>query len=174
MKQQSEDNTAINKLTAILFIIYLIALFWILVLKLCVHFTYMSERKASLIPFHNSAVFNSENILNAVIFIPLGIYASVLFEKWNFDKKFLLFFSLSFLVEALQYSLQLGAFDVTDIITNVSGGVIGLLIFGVIKKAFRNSIKAQKFINKIAATGTAILIVLLVLLKMNMLPVRYQ
>jgi len=68
----------------------------------------------------------------------------------------------------------MGAFDVTDIITNTLGGIFGWIIFKGLDKAFNNSIKAQKFINIIAATGTILMILLLVLLKMNMLPVKYQ
>jgi glycopeptide antibiotics resistance protein len=67
-----------------------------------------------------------------------------------------------------------GAFDITDIITNTLGGIIGLIVFNGVEKAFKNSVKAQKFINVIAATGTALMILFLVLLKMNMLPLRYQ
>jgi glycopeptide antibiotics resistance protein len=152
----------------------LIALYWILLLKLGVRFSYMRNRRANLIPFSEPSILNSENILNVVIFVPLGIYAGILFERWIFGKKLLFFFLLSLLVEGLQYILRLGAFDVTDIITNTLGGVIGLVIFKAIEKAFNNSVKAQKFINKIAATGTVLMILLLVLLKMNMLPVRYQ
>jgi len=70
--------------------------------------------------------------------------------------------------------LAVGAFDSTDIVTNTLGGMIGLLIFKAIEKAFNNSTKAQKFINILAAIVTAIMIVLLWLLKLNMLPIRYQ
>ncbi|HEU0143478.1 MAG TPA: VanZ family protein, partial [Nitrososphaera sp.] len=153
---------------------YLIALYWILLLKLGVRFSYMGDRRANLIPFSEPLILTSENILNLVIFVPLGIYAGVLFKRWIFGNKLLFFFLLSLLVEGLQYILRVGAFDVTDIITNTFGGIIGLMIFKAIEKAFSNSVKAQKFINKIAATGTVLMILLLVLLKMNMLPVRYQ
>ena len=76
--------------------------------------------------------------------------------------------------EVLQFILRIGAFDTTDIITNTLGGIIGLMIFGAIEKVFNNSVKTQKFINIIAAIGTVLMILLLLLLKMNMLPVRYQ
>jgi glycopeptide antibiotics resistance protein len=174
MKEQTKVNNVSNRLTTLLFIIYLIALSWILLLKLSVRFSYMGNRSVNLIPFRESLILNSENILNVVIFIPLGIYAGILFERWIFGKKLLFIFLLSLLVEGLQYILRLGAFDVTDIITNTLGGIIGLIIFKGLEKAFNNSVKAQKFINKIAATGTVLMILLLVLLKMNMLPVRYQ
>jgi glycopeptide antibiotics resistance protein len=67
-----------------------------------------------------------------------------------------------------------GAFDITDIITNALGGLIGLIIFEEIERIFNDSIKSQKFINIIAAIGTAIMISLLSLLKLNMLRIQYR
>ena len=76
--------------------------------------------------------------------------------------------------EVLQFTFSIGAFDITDIITNVLGGIIGSLIFEAIEKLFNNSVRTQKFITIIAAIGTALMISLLLLLKLNMLPIRYQ
>lgn len=157
-----------------MFIIYLIAICWILLFKLGVRFSYMGKRNVNLIPFSEPLTLTSENILNVVIFVPLGVYAGILFERWVFGKKLLFFFLVSLLVEGLQYILRVGAFDVTDIITNTLGGIMGLMIFKAMAKTVNSRVKAQKFINIIAATGTALMILLLVLLKMNMLPVRYQ
>jgi glycopeptide antibiotics resistance protein len=173
MKEQSKLKNATNRLTTVLFIIYLVALYWILLLKLGVRFSYMEERRANLIPF-NKPILNSENIMNVVVFVPLGIYAGVLFQRWSFGKKLLLFFLLSLTVEVLQYIFRLGAFDTIDIITNTLGGIIGSMVFKGLENAFNNSIKTQKFVNKIAVTGTILMILLLVLLKMNLLPIRYQ
>jgi glycopeptide antibiotics resistance protein len=134
----------------------------------------MKDRRANLIPFSEPSIFTSENILNVLIFVPLGIYVIILFEGWTFGKKLLFFFLISLLIEGLQYVLGIGAFDVTDLITNTLGGVIGLLIFRAIASVFGNSAKAQKLVNVIAAIGTASMLLLLLLLKMNMLPIRYR
>ena len=174
MKEKSKVNNVTNRLTKVLFIIYLNALYWILLLKLGVQFSYMANRKANLIPFNEPLILTSENILNVVIFVPLGIYSGILVRRWTFSKKLLFVFLLSLIIEGLQYILRLGAFDVTDIITNTLGGIIGFLIFKGLEKTFNNSVQAQKFINTIAAIGTLLMILLLVLLKMNMLPIRYQ
>ena len=173
MLEHSKVNDRMNRLTTVLFIIYLIVLCWILLFKLGVRFSYMGERRTNLVPF-NEPFLTSENILNIVIFIPLGIYAGSLFEKWIFGKKLFFVFLLSFLVEGLQYILRVGAFDITDIVTNTLGGIIGLMIFMGLEKALSNHVRAQRFINMIATPGTALMILLLVLLKMNMLPVKYH
>ncbi|MEP7371776.1 MAG: VanZ family protein [Chitinophagaceae bacterium] len=167
-------NNSTNKLTIVLFVIYLIALFWILLFKLGVQFSYMGNGSVNLIPFSDSKPDAGGIILNVLICVPLGIYAGVLFKRRTFSTKLFFFFLISSLFEVLQFILRAGAFDITDIITNTLGGIIGLMIFKAIEKLFKNSVKAQKFINIIAAIGTVLMISLLLLLKMNMLPVRYQ
>ena len=176
ISKNSIVNHASKKLTTTLFIIYLIALCWILVLKLGVQFSYMEQRRVNLNPFVKSGgnINISEIILNVLIFVPLGIYAAIIFERWSFGKKVLFVFSMSLIVEAVQFILAVGALDITDIITNTIGGIIGLLIFKAIEKGFNNSVKAQKFVNLVAAIGTASMILLLLLLKLDMLPIKYR
>ncbi|MEO5681183.1 MAG: VanZ family protein [Chitinophagaceae bacterium] len=167
-----------DQLTTILLTIYLAALLWIVVFKLGVRFSYMASRSVNMIPFSKPSIINgsisySEMIFNAVIFVPLGIYAGALFRQWTFGKSIFVFFFISLLCEALQFTLRVGASDITDIITNTSGGTLGLMLYKVIEKILHNN-KAQKFINIIASIGTIITILLLLLLKLNMLPIRYQ
>lgn len=171
---KNDFNTA-NKLTNVLFVIYLIALFWIVLFKLGVRFSYMENREVNLIPFSlNGKIDFGGLIMNVVIFVPLGMYAGILFERWSVGKKLSFFFLMSFMFEALQFIFKIGAFDMTDLITNTLGGIIGLMLFEAIRLAFKSSVKAQKFINVMASMATVIMIVLLFLLKMNMLPIRYQ
>lgn len=131
---------------------------WVIVLKLSVPFSNMgSERNINLIPligsFDEEGRLNlGEIILNVLIFVPLGVYAGVLFRRWIFAKKVFLFFLISLLCEVYQYFLRVGVCDITDLINNTIGGIIGLLIYTGIVKAFNDSVKAQKFINIIAGT----------------------
>lgn len=168
----------INKLTLILFFIYLVVLFWILLFKLGVQFSYMAERRVNLVPYNNAMsngnIDLGETIMNVIIFLPLGIYAGVLFKRWSIGLKLFFFFLTSLMFEVLQFVLRVGSFDMTDIVNNTLGGIIGLMIFLAIEKVFNNSFKTQKFINIIALTGTVLMVILLLLLKLNMLPIRYQ
>lgn len=164
-----------NKLTSVLFVIYLIALVWIILFKFNMQFSYMGNiRSVNLIPFNQPLVLNgkisfAEMILNIVIFVPLGIYAGALFERWTVRKQLFFVFLISLIIEVLQFILILGAFDITDIINNTLGGIIGLMIFKGLRKAFGNSVKAQKLINIIATIGTVFMISLLLFLKINKL-----
>jgi glycopeptide antibiotics resistance protein len=139
----------------------------------------MENRTVNLVPFNQLFIVNGkidfpEIIMNVVIFVPLGIYAGMLFKKWGFGKNVFFFFLISLMLEVLQYIFSIGAFDITDTITNTFGGIIGWMLFKAIEKAFKSSIKAQKIINVIAAIATVLMIVFLILLKTNNLGIRYQ
>ncbi len=168
-----KDDFKTNKLTTALFLVYLIAIFWIIVFKFNISFSYIeNDRSVNLIPYLEPFILNKpmnywEIILNIFIFLPLGIYAGVLFKKWRFGEKLLLFFSISFLCEISQFIFGIGAFDITDLINNTLGGLIGLFIFQVVEKTFNNSDKARKFINIIATIGTILIILFLLLIKIK-------
>jgi len=168
-----EQNNRTTILTRVLFITYLAGLFWIIVLKFNAPIAYMGKmRSVNLVPFKRPLILNGkvdfgEMILNVLIFVPLGMYAGALFKSWNIAKQVFLFFLVSFICEASQYILKLGVSDITDIIDNTLGGIIGLLIFKATAKAFNDSVKAQKILNVVATTGTILLISLLLFLKMG-------
>lgn len=172
-------NTQTKRITVLLFIIYLLILSWILLLKLGVHFSYITTRSINLIPFKAPTILNGhidkgEMILNVIVFFPVGVYVAMLFTQWRFVKKLLFVLLISFIIEGLQYLFAIGAFDITDLITNTTGGMIGIIIYSAIEKIFNGSLKAQKLVNIIAAVATVVLLSLLILLKLNMLPIRYQ
>ncbi|MFN8256364.1 MAG: VanZ family protein [Bacteroidales bacterium] len=179
-----KENDKANRLTNVLFVIYLLVLVWVLILKLDVHFSYMDKRMINLIPFAESTDQNGkpnsmEMVLNALIFIPLGVYAGILFKKWTIWKKIPLFFLTSLSIEIIQFILSVGAADITDIINNTAGGLIGLLVYMGIEKAFRNGYRAQKFLNFLALAGTVFIVLFLFLLKIKALWIigihfRYQ
>ena len=138
-----------------------------------------NSRSINLIPFSEPLILNGkidfgEIIMNVLIFIPFGIYAGILFKRWIIGKQFFLFFLISLIIEGFQFLLGIGAFDITDIINNTLGGIIGLMIWIGIEKVFKNSVKAQKFINIIASIGTILMILFLYLLKTNKLGITYQ
>lgn len=79
----------------------------------------MNLRSINLIPFAESASVNgrvdtSEILLNMVVFIPFGVYLSIIKPKWNFIQKVLPIFSVTLLYEVVQYIFAIGASDITD------------------------------------------------------------
>lgn len=166
MKQYSK------KVTVVLTVIYLLLLVWILIFKLGVNFSYMEERRVNLNPFNellSDRMDTLGNILNILILVPLGFYVGLLFEKYSLAKKLLIVFLFTLTIECAQYIFKIGAFDAADLLTNTLGGLIGIVLFALIIK-----ILTRNTINIVAALGTILIVTLLVLLKMDQLPIMYK
>lgn len=161
------DNSKTNKLTKTLFVIYIIALFWIIIFKFDIPFSKLSYlRSINLVPFSDSLIVNnklnfSELLMNAVIFIPLGIYCGVLFNGRTIGRKIFIIFIISLICEVFQFILGVGASDITDIINNLLGGITGLVIYKIIEKMMKKNDKAQRLINVFATIGTVLIVLLL-------------
>jgi len=160
------------QLTLALFATYLIALYWIIVLKFNISAYHAGiKRSFNWIPFREALRYGKmdlpEIILNIFIFVPFGLFVSVVLEQWSFGKKVILFFSISFFFEVSQYILRVGAFDVTDLINNTLGGIIGLMIYSGLQKAFNSRFKAQKIINILTIIGPIAIFSFLLFLKVN-------
>ncbi|MGL4741270.1 MAG: VanZ family protein [Sarcina sp.] len=159
-----------SKITKVLFIIYLITLFEIIVFKLEIPFTRMGNlRSINLIPFSESLIVNeaidfSEILMNMIIFIPLGIYIEMLFSRWSTIKKISIIFIVSLICEISQFIMAIGASDITDIINNTLGGIVGLLIMYVLIKLFKDKHKTYKLMNILATIGTTFMVFLLSIL----------
>ena len=97
-----------------------------------------------------------------MIFIPLGIYLKIL---GNSSKKVILYgFGFSMLLELIQFILKLGVTDITDVITNLSGTTIGVIIYILLKKIFKNEEKINKILSIIASIITILFFLLIIFL----------
>ncbi|MFB8834232.1 glycopeptide resistance protein VanZ1 [Clostridioides difficile] len=156
-----------HNITKGLFIVYIIILTWIILFKLQFDISSletMNLRSINLIPFAGSLIINnrvdiSEIILNVAIFVPFGIYVCMLKEEWSFIKKVIPIFITSLVFETLQYIFALGASDITDLIGNTIGGIIGIAVFMLLSKIFKNN--TIKIINVLALIVTIIVVLFL-------------
>lgn len=157
-----------KKLTVGLLIVYLVALTWIILFKFQLSFTDFGHiRSINLIPFAGSVIINGkiyvrEIIENVLAFIPFGVLIGMLWEKKSVFKKIVPVFAVSLLFETFQYIFALGATDITDLITNTLGGLIGIGIFFVFSKVFQE--KAVFIINIISLICATLLMLLLAML----------
>ncbi|HBZ0369540.1 TPA: glycopeptide resistance protein VanZ1 [Clostridioides difficile] len=150
-----------------LFIVYIIILTWIILFKLQFDISSletMNLRSINLVPFAGSLIINnrvdiSEIILNVAIFVPFGIYVCMLKEEWRFIKKVIPIFITSLAFETFQYIFALGASDITDLIGNTLGGIIGIAVFMLLSKIFKNN--TIKIINVLALIVTIIVVLFL-------------
>ncbi len=163
------NNKREINITKILFLIYIFLLIWIILFKTSFSiydFINLSRiRKINLIPFYYSTKVPfhlKEVIANILIFIPLGIYLKIL---GNSSKKVILYgFGFSMLLELIQFILKLGVTDITDVITNLSGTTIGVIIYILLKKIFKNEEKINKILSIIASIITILFFLLIIFL----------
>lgn len=122
-----------------LFALYLALLAWIVMWKLELPYVGTGElRQVKLVPFVssgcNGASAPSEVIANVVLFVPFGLYLGLLAPAWPWWKATLAIAGASLAFEIAQYALAVGSTDVTDLVTNTAGGLIGLAVLAVARR----------------------------------------
>jgi len=146
---QSEKQ---KRISYILFSVYFILLIWLILFKFATNLSELpSMRGINLIPFSYNQGTNThlrEVLYNVIVFIPLGVYIQIFKEGWKKVTKCLVVFSTSFLFEVVQFIFAIGASDVTDLIGNTFGGIVGILFCIIMKK-----IAPKKFISIINVLG---------------------
>ncbi|MDE6744282.1 MAG: VanZ family protein [Lachnospiraceae bacterium] len=157
-----------KKWTTGLLIFYLIALTWIILFKLQFSVTDLPHiRNINLIPFGESVIANgrvyiNEIIWNLLVFIPYGLFIRILWEDRPLLKQFFPIICTSLLFEIIQFIFAIGASDITDVITNTLGGIIGVFVaIGISKVVRKNWVK---LINILSLTGGLLLTLLIAVL----------
>lgn len=159
-----------KKWTQGLLIVYLLMLTWIIVFKMQFSFESLGRFRAiNLLPFQGSAMANgvidrSEIINNVIAFIPFGILLRTLWNEKPFLQQVAPLFLTSLVYEMTQYILMNGATDITDLMMNTLGGLIGL---GIAWLFFRfcgqKTIKVINILSLIVAILLGLFIGLLIL-----------
>ena len=156
-----------KKTTHILFTIYLFLIIWIILFKLSVSIEQLPHfRSINLIPFYypNKTTYQIKEVLeNMIIFIPFGLYLKTL--NIHNSRTIFLGFLLSLSLELSQYIFGIGASDITDLITNTIGVIIGVGIYQLLKKLFKD--KTNKIILALATITTILIISLIVCILIN-------
>ena len=152
--------------TKILLGIYFLLLVWIILFKLSFSFSDLETlRSINLIPFYysNQTSFHLSEVMdNVLIFIPLGILLKML----NIENKKIIFlgFILSFTLETMQFIFSIGASDITDIITNTIGTIVGLFLYLILEKCLKDKTKTNQILNILGIIGSVLFIFLILLL----------
>ncbi|UFJ59770.1 VanZ family protein [Brevibacillus sedimenti] len=81
---------------------------------------------------------------NIIAFCPLGFLIPAIFTKFRKVSKTLLICFISVIgIEVFQFVTMLGFFDVDDIMLNMTGCIIGYLIYGGLRILTRNHSKLE-------------------------------
>lgn len=156
-----------NCLATILFLIYLALMVWIILFKLQFSISDLDKvRSINLIPFHydkevGAAFHLTEVFENFLIFVPMGIYLQMLLPRTKLYVKFMLIAGTSFLLETMQYILAVGRSDITDVLTNTAGGLLGLAVYSMAARLIGNRIKANRLFSILAGIVSVVVIGLL-------------
>jgi glycopeptide antibiotics resistance protein len=145
-------------LSGSLLALYLMTLLWLVLFKLRVNISSVFDdhyRSLNLIPFAapvkiNGEIGYGEMVYNCLFFIPFGLLLSVNLKKHGFLSKLTFIMLFSVTVEIIQFVFAIGATDITDVITNTLGGLIGLTLYTLCNK-YVNSEKLDRVINVIGA-----------------------
>ena len=157
-----------KKLTWGIFVLYFLSLTWIIIFKFQLSFQNLPQfRNINLIPFGSSTIINgtidfSEIIWNALAFIPLGILVCVLGQRKSFIKIVIPIFLTSLFYETIQYVFAIGGSDITDLIANTLGGIIGIGVFFILLKIFKE--KTHAIVNIVSLIAAILFIILIALL----------
>jgi glycopeptide antibiotics resistance protein len=111
--------------------IYVLVLVWVVLLK--IHTDGFGDlfgrRSINLVPFGGTGaggLGSSELAVNVLAFIPLGVLVYLATRRRNVARTFLPIVGVSLIFEIVQYAFGIGASDITDVLTNSAGGVIGI------------------------------------------------
>lgn len=147
-----------------LFVVYLFLLVWIIIFKTEFSIEPLKGLQGiNLEPFkYVKRVGNTINfadvIENIVVFIPFGLLLKMVNRHISILYATLLFFATSLFFEVMQYVLCIGISDITDLITNTLGGMIGLALYHVLYLGFK---KKTDRVLKVALTVGMLVFMLL-------------
>ncbi len=174
---ESKLKKRLYRIIKIVFVFYLLVLIRVILFKDAPLYNLfggigLGLRSVSIVPFASIIDMIFDNTIslarliqniggNIVLFIPLGIFIPLIFNKSN-KAVILSGFAISLCFEVFQFIFTIGNSDVDDIILNVLGTIIGFFIFKFISKISKNGVQilATSLVFFIVAGGIGSLIVL--------------
>lgn len=152
----------LNLLSKIVFFIYVCLIIWVVMFKcnlidsIYKAYTFVSEQTLLerftrfIIPFKDYTedffsnqihILIKDDILNVLIFIPLGLYLAFFIKNKKLIKTLLITFITSLFFELFQLFSLIGSFATKDFITNLLGSFIGFMGYKLIYKKENSEIK---------------------------------
>ncbi|MGN7701632.1 VanZ family protein [Cellulosimicrobium sp. 22601] len=111
--------------------LYVLVLVWVVLLK--IHTGDLGDlvgrRSVNLVPMGGTAsggLGSRELAVNVLVFVPLGVLVLLAARQRRFARMLLLVVGVSVVFEVVQYVAGIGASDVTDVLTNTAGGLVGM------------------------------------------------
>ncbi|MBD3783651.1 MAG: VanZ family protein [Micrococcales bacterium] len=149
------------------FAVYLAVLVWLVVWKLGAPGVGGGPRQPpKLVPFVASGVAGAsaplEVAANVLLFVPFGAYLGLLVPGWRWWRVVTLAGGASLLLEVTQYVLVVGSADVSDVLANAAGALVGLGLVDLARRHGRP--RSARGLARACAAGTAVAVLALALL----------
>jgi glycopeptide antibiotics resistance protein len=127
-----------RRLLTVLFALYLVLLCWGILYKWSTWIGVGDVRRViKLVPFAPAVGLGAsqplEVLANVLLFIPFGVFVGLLLPRWGAGRRIALMAGMSVLFETAQYILAIGNSDITDVMMNTAGGIIGLVILAFVR-----------------------------------------
>lgn len=168
-------RTGRRRLLVVLFVVYLSLLVWLVLWKLDVPVIGLEDRQAiKLIPFVASGSAGAsaplEIAANLVFFLPFGVYVALLAPSWRWWRAGGAAVGTSLALEIAQYLLAVGRSDMTDLVSNTTGALLGFFLVVVLRRVSQE--RAVGVLTRVCLVGTAIALLASVLFFAS--PIRYR
>ncbi|MFC4242189.1 VanZ family protein [Gryllotalpicola reticulitermitis] len=121
------------------FVVYLALLAWIVLWKLQAPYLGSGAlREIKIVPYLPAGGDGGsgplEVVVNVILFIPVGAFLGLLAPSWRWWMHALVLAGASLVLESTQYVMAIGSSDITDVIDNTLGGVVGLGILALLRR----------------------------------------
>ncbi len=147
------DKLTFNRISKLLFLFYMIIFIWVVIFKCnLIDDLRITHQQISRLSFYERVINPSEiqsliyriqigeifhrsllePFLNIVIFVPVGMYVTLFQNKKRIFNTYFVSLAISFSIELIQLATMIGGFSYLDIITNVTGGLIGYVIYRIL------------------------------------------
>lgn len=157
-----------------MFVAYLALLTWLVLWKLEIPWIGgASHRVVKLVPFADTAQFGasapSEVLANLVVFVPFGVYLGLVAPSWPWWRATGVVAAASLALEAGQFVMATGSSDVTDLIVNTAGGLVGFAVLDLARR--RHGSRATTVAIRLCTAATVLALIAGALLVAS--PLRY-
>jgi glycopeptide antibiotics resistance protein len=146
----------------VLFTVYALLLVGLILFKFPFDYGVQTiHRDVNLIPFAGSVTKNGsfasgEVLENVLAFVPLGIYLGMVRSHWSFWLQLLVIVATTVIFETIQYSFAIGRADITDVLGNTLGGIVGIGIYAAVARGLRS--RTNRVMNIICVVLTVLVV----------------
>jgi glycopeptide antibiotics resistance protein len=142
---KSDKRNVITRLILCMGAIYFLFLIWAILWKCGTPFTFGgTQRTINLLPLSGNTSWELQ--FNIAVFIPFGFYLSACSSKPQFIRLIVTTILVSFAFEVLQFALAIGRSDITDLLMNTLGSIIGIAAYYILPKLFGRNEQRATFI----------------------------